>query len=156
METVNHDQRIICWRFGLVARLILDSLLPGTGIHSRDISSEHEGSSWFCEPGVLPHNSHIFFVRKTLLGLSLWFIVHLFIMQLSVTFGIFLAYLLGMFIPWRLLAVIGNVANYWCIADFLFSSCCFQFRLNLNTNASAHKITNRKWLSSYDYNLRNN
>jgi hypothetical protein len=71
METVNHDQRIICWRFGLVARLILDSLLPGTGIHSRDISSEHEGSSWFCEPGVLPHNNHIFFVRKTLLGLSL-------------------------------------------------------------------------------------
>ncbi|XP_066364162.1 sugar transporter ERD6-like 4 isoform X2 [Miscanthus floridulus] len=27
--------------------------------------------------------------------------------QLSVTFGIFLAYLLGMFVPWRLLAVIG-------------------------------------------------
>lgn len=31
-------------------------------------------------------------------------------LQLSVTLGIMFAYLLGLFVPWRLLAVIGNVA----------------------------------------------
>lgn len=32
-------------------------------------------------------------------------------MQLSITIGILLAYLLGMFVPWRLLAVLGNMAK---------------------------------------------
>ena len=44
-------------------------------------------------------------------------IVPLFILQLSVTLGILLAYLLGMFVPWRLLAVMGKVARYCCITD---------------------------------------
>jgi MFS transporter, SP family, ERD6-like sugar transporter len=32
-------------------------------------------------------------------------------MQLSITIGILLAYLLGMFVPWRLLAVLGKWPN---------------------------------------------
>jgi SP family facilitated glucose transporter-like MFS transporter 8 len=35
--------------------------------------------------------------------------MQLFILQLSVTIGIMLAYLLGMFVPWRMLAVIGSM-----------------------------------------------
>ena len=67
---MNHDQCIIYlfpkepWRFGLITRLFLINLLPGTCIHSRDISSEHERSSWFCEPGVLPQNNLIFLLEK--------------------------------------------------------------------------------------------
>lgn len=40
--------------------------------------------------------------------------------QLSVTFGIFLAYLLGMFIPWRLLAVIGALPCTMLIPGLFF------------------------------------
>ena len=41
----------------------------------------------------------------------------LFILQLSVTLGIMFAYLLGMFVPWRLLAVIGNIAEPWSMGN---------------------------------------
>uniref|UniRef100_A0A9I9CI25 Major facilitator superfamily (MFS) profile domain-containing protein n=1 Tax=Cucumis melo TaxID=3656 RepID=A0A9I9CI25_CUCME len=39
--------------------------------------------------------------------------------QLSVTIGIMLAYLLGLFVPWRLLAVLGNALERHCIVLLL-------------------------------------
>ncbi|KAM3300270.1 hypothetical protein ACQJBY_041346 [Aegilops geniculata] len=38
--------------------------------------------------------------------------------QLSITLGIFLAYVLGMFVPWRLLAVLGTFASYMVVSAF--------------------------------------
>ena len=86
-------------------------MTPGTSIHSRDISSEHERSSWLCEPGLLILTNILYFLRQILWHLYADLIVQLFVLQLSVTLGIMFAYLLGMFVPWRLLAVIGNVAE---------------------------------------------
>jgi hypothetical protein len=86
-------------------------MAPGTSIHSRDISSEHERSSWLCEPGLRILTNVLSFLRQTLWLVYADLIVQLFILQLSVTLGIMFAYLLGMFVPWRLLAVIGNVAE---------------------------------------------
>jgi hypothetical protein len=38
--------------------------------------------------------------------------------QLSVTIGILLAYLLGMFVPWRILSVLGKLDKLSCIIVF--------------------------------------
>lgn len=38
---------------------------------------------------------------------NMWF----FLLQLSVTIGIMLAYLFGMFLPWRVLAVAGKITE---------------------------------------------
>jgi len=86
---------------------------PGTSIRSRGISSEYERSSWRCEPGL--------FIPKSVLSFheaNTWLVyadltVQLFILQLSVTVGVLLAYVLGLFFPWRILALIGNVAKPW-------------------------------------------
>lgn len=57
------------------------------------------------------HKHLIFFVSQILWLVYADLIVQFFILQLSVTLGIMFSYLLGMFVPWRLLAVIGIVAN---------------------------------------------
>ena len=100
------------WKHGLVIITANFDLSPGTSIHSRDISSEHERGSRLCEPGLLILAS-IFSSCEVEVNTWLVYaelIVHLFILQLSVTLGIMFAYLLGLFVPWRFLAVIGNVA----------------------------------------------
>jgi hypothetical protein len=87
-------------------------VIPGTSIHSRDISSEHERSSWIREPGMLHHKNLFFCEIYNTCFFYVGLIVPLFILQLSVTLGILLAYLLGMYVPWRLLAVMGKVSKY--------------------------------------------
>jgi hypothetical protein len=95
-------------------------MAPGTSIHSRDISSEHERSSWLCEPGLRILTNVLSFLRQTLWLVYADLIVQLFILQLSVTLGIMFAYLLGMFVPWRLLAVIGTLPCIVLIPGLFF------------------------------------
>ena len=93
----------------------MNFVTPGTSIHSRDISTEHERGSRLCEPGLLILTSILSICE---IQVNTWRVLcrthctfqHLFVLQLSVTLGIMFAYLLGLFVPWRLLAVIGNVA----------------------------------------------
>jgi hypothetical protein len=84
---------------------------PGTSIHSRDISSEHERSSWRCEPGLFIPTSVLSFHQANTWLVYADLTAQLFILQLSVTVGVLLAYVLGLFFPWRILALIGNVAK---------------------------------------------
>ena len=49
-----------------------------------------------------------FMMKKTLVFLDVAMTMQLFTLQLSITFGAMLAYVLGLFFPWRLLALIGN------------------------------------------------
>lgn len=45
------------------------------------------------------------------------FMLWLLVVQLSITIGIMIAYLLGLFVPWRLLAVLGNYFLQTCNQD---------------------------------------
>ena len=80
-------------------------VITGARLHSRDFSSEQEGCSRLREPGrpVLP--------SKDLIAVYAGLIMQLFVPQLSVTIGMVLAYVLGMLVPWRMLAMIGNMTK---------------------------------------------
>lgn len=92
-------------------------LFLGTRVYRRGFATKHERNLGIREPGLV--------LTWSLLPILFcyyhicWSNVHglvFFILQLSVTIGIMLAYLLGLFVNWRLLAVLGKLPN--------ISPCC--------------------------------
>lgn len=99
-------------------------LLLGACLYSGDSSTEHERWPWFCESGWLEcavscltkacllvspkafFAAHAHSIYNDLYESDCLFIVIL--LQLSVTIGIMLAYLFGLFLHWRTLAVLGR------------------------------------------------
>lgn len=90
----------------------------GACLYCWDSTWEHERWPWISEPGskVIVSEcklSSFYFIFNRGVGYYIWnllFIIHLtFLDQLSVTIGILLAYLLGLFVNWRVLAILGKI-----------------------------------------------